>query len=219
MGLGKTIQTIGLMLSNMPDEDSEAHCNLIVAPLSVLANWRIQIHQFVEPGMLKVEEYRGADREATLRKAKRGEINVLLVSYDTLVSDYKLLTELTKEQEEEEERAAAYSSKKSNKKAKRCEVNDAWKKRRSGSDDESEFELSDDDDDDEDHYLPASMNRKKQRKMPKTWIFDIPFWRCILDEGHTIRNSGTGRFKSVMALIAENKLVLTGTPYVNKVSF
>lgn len=224
---GKTIQTIGLVLSNMPKDGASTRCNLIVAPLSIIASWYedsgghfesfiptvhhshvvlllsldcaapsriVQIHKFVQPGFLTVAEYRGSDREAVLRKVKSGKIDILLVSYETLVSDYKAHQEMLEEKEEEEAERAK-GSKPQKKKAKRCQLADAWatKKRSSSSrnlddsDDDSEDDFDpneEDSEDDDDHYLPAAMTRKRPaKKQPSTWIFDIPFHRIILDEG------------------------------------
>jgi len=225
MGLGKTIQSIGLMLSNPPHADGP-RTTVLVCPLSVIASWRMQMHQFVEPGHWTIAEYRGADREATLRQVKRGTIDLLLVSYDTLVSDFKAYEKMLQDAEEEEaERAAAANQ--PQKKAKTNKSNslaDTWKsrgkKRSAGSDSESDFEMDDDDSDEDeyDHNLPKSMTRKQPaKKPPSLFLFDLPLHRIILDEAHCIRNSGSIRFKAVMALAADRKLCITGTPYVNKV--
>lgn len=85
MGLGKTLQTITLILSNMPDKDTATGvCNLIVAPVSVLASWRIQLERFVEEGVLTVDVYHGPKRSAVLQKVRKGKTNVLLTTYETL---------------------------------------------------------------------------------------------------------------------------------------
>jgi len=179
----------------MPQEGaSAARCNLIVAPLSVLASWILQIQKFVQPGFLKVAEYRGPNREIVLRQVKRGAVDILLVSYETLTSDYKAHQAMLEEKEEDEAERDAQQAKKPKKKAKRSQLADAWskKKRRSKSnnmdDSDSEDDAFDpdeeDSEDDDDHYLPAAMTRKRPaKKQPSTWIFDIPFHRIILDEG------------------------------------
>ena len=64
-------------------------------------------------------------------------------------------------------------------------------------------------------------NKKKKAKRARTVatsisIFDINFHRIVLDEVHTIRNSKTRSFKGVSKIMAERKLALTGTPFVNK---
>lgn len=48
-----------------------------------------------------------------------------------------------------------------------------------------------------------------------TVLHQIPWGRVILDEGHEIRNSRTHIFKSVSALHADIRWILTGTPVYN----
>mmetsp|Transcript_45123 Transcript_45123/g.94645 ORF Transcript_45123/g.94645 Transcript_45123/m.94645 type:complete len:876 (+) Transcript_45123:187-2814(+) len=111
MGLGKSIQTIGLILLappkgvkyNVPiisDADAKSpvpvnpsenptkRCTLIVCPVSVLSNWTDQIGSFVAPGVLSVKLYHGTNRHAILPDVKAGNVDVLLVSYNTLAADY-----------------------------------------------------------------------------------------------------------------------------------
>lgn len=63
-------------------------CTLIVCPVSVLGNWTDQINQFVSPGVLNVQLYHGANRHEMLREVQEGHVDILLVSYNTLASDY-----------------------------------------------------------------------------------------------------------------------------------
>lgn len=56
-GLGKALQTITLMLTNVADAGSPAKGNLVVAPLSVISAWKVQFDKFVKPGVLNVEIY------------------------------------------------------------------------------------------------------------------------------------------------------------------
>eukprot|EP00956_Cyclotella_meneghiniana_P025829 scaffold54682_cov69-Cyclotella_meneghiniana.AAC.9 len=169
MGLGKSVQTIGLILSSPPKdveykvpevlEAAESkpnslvtkRCTLIVCPVSVLSNWTDQISQFVAPGVLSVELYHGSDRSSILPQVKAGNVDVLLVSYNTLAADY-----------------------------------DA-----------------------------SGKGEPKKKKAKRESIFDIAFHRIVLDEAHTIRNSKTRSFKAVSLIKADNKLALTGTPFVN----
>jgi len=200
MGLGKTLQTLALCLSNPPaDKKTKERCNVFVCPKSVVANWQIQIDTFVNPKALKVAVYQGAEREATLRRVKKGKIDVLLVSYETLVSDYNIHMKYIDLQAEKK---AAKAAKK------------AAQRRDEGYGSDDGFESDDDSSDDEDDcYLPSD----KKKKFPSLFIFNISMHRIILDEAHCIRNSGTSRFKAVMTLNGKNKLCITGTPYVNKV--
>lgn len=202
-------QTFSLVLSNKPKPNAKARCTLIVAPVSVIAGWRMQFEQFTKPRHLKVVEYKGDKRAALLPKVKRGAVDVLLVSYETLVSDYKNFQQHLTEKDEERAKAAT-------KVEKRRAAEAARKSGHGGSDSEDSFEPDDESSDEDDHYLPSSAVPRKMQ--PGTWIFNIPLFRVILDEGHQCRNANTGKFKAVMALQAENKLVLTGTPMVNHAS-
>jgi len=107
MGLGKSIQTIGLILlapaagvkydlpsitgeldTKMPAVKSSKRCTLIVCPVSVLGNWTDQVNSFVAPGVLNVQLYHGANRHEILSDVQEGNIDILLVSYNTLASDH-----------------------------------------------------------------------------------------------------------------------------------
>ncbi|KAL7426073.1 hypothetical protein ACHAXH_000525, partial [Discostella pseudostelligera] len=109
MGLGKSVQTIGLILLAPPagvkyeaptkpasatdapvpqNPYSKSRCTLIVCPVSVMSNWTDQVSQFVTPGVLTVKIYHGANRHAVLTEVKSGNVDILLVSYNTLAADY-----------------------------------------------------------------------------------------------------------------------------------
>ena len=79
MGLGKTIQAIAHILVEKETGRMDGPC-LIVAPTSLMANWRIEIERFA-PG-LKVLTLHGADR-----KSRFGEI----ASHDVVLTTYPLL--------------------------------------------------------------------------------------------------------------------------------
>jgi SWI/SNF-related matrix-associated actin-dependent regulator of chromatin subfamily A3 len=174
-----------------------------------MSNWKIQIKAFVKPGALKVALYHGPKREEVLKKVKRNEIDVLITSYGTLVSDVNKHEEFLAEKEEEEEERKPKA-----KKARGNEMQQAWH-----GHDEDDWEPMEEDSDDEDHHLPASMLKKRGREtFPKHWIFDLHFHRIVLDEAHNIRNSDTGMFKSTSRLSSEYKCATTATPFVNRPS-
>jgi SWI/SNF-related matrix-associated actin-dependent regulator of chromatin subfamily A3 len=54
---------------------------------------------------------------------------------------------------------------------------------------------------------------------PPPTLFALNFHRVILDEAHTIRNPTTKTFHAAVNVKAVHKLALTGTPFVNSVSF
>jgi len=81
MGLGKTLQTISLILTGGPGK------TLIVAPLSVMSNWRQQIetHVHVE-GLPKVLIYHGPKRFDDAKSIDG--YDVVITSYPTLMADW-----------------------------------------------------------------------------------------------------------------------------------
>jgi len=88
MGLGKTLQTLGLILSNPPDgqtypikfergrkaRERPPRCTLIVCPVSVMANWVHQTNKHVNKSVknkyLSVEVYHGAYNISVVRQSK-----------------------------------------------------------------------------------------------------------------------------------------------------
>ena len=89
MGLGKTIQTIGWILANGED----ARPTLVVAPLTLLSNWRHELSNFA-PG-LKVYVHQGDGRRKDMgfRRAA-SEAAVVVTSYSLLVKDYRDISEV-----------------------------------------------------------------------------------------------------------------------------
>ena len=82
MGLGKTIQTITLLL-----EQEAKGASLIVAPASVVPNWRNELKRFA-PSLKVTLLNQSEDRTKDIEEAKAGEV---------LVITYALLTLLQKE--------------------------------------------------------------------------------------------------------------------------
>ena len=82
MGLGKTIQTITLLL-----EQEAKGASLIVAPASVVPNWRNELKRFA-PSLKVTLLNQSEDRTKDIEEAKAGEV---------LVITYTLLTLLQKE--------------------------------------------------------------------------------------------------------------------------
>jgi len=111
MGLGKTLQTLGLILCNYPDGqmgypykersisagNTAPRCTLIVCPVTVTSNWVTQIRKHVNGGVdnkfLKVALYHGPNRERSIPLVQYNKIDVLITSYHTLASDWKKLHE------------------------------------------------------------------------------------------------------------------------------
>lgn len=100
------MQTTALILANPPpgqkgypflqsrNKTDAPRATLVVCPVSVISNWSIQLKKFVaKEARLKVEIYHGPNRAEVLEKVVENKIDVLLTSFDTLASDYKIVEE------------------------------------------------------------------------------------------------------------------------------
>lgn len=85
MGLGKTVQVIALML--LLKEKGGAETHLVVAPTSLVFNWRAEIQRFAPS--LEVTVHHGADRKKDWKSF--GRYDVVITSYGTLLSDINYL--------------------------------------------------------------------------------------------------------------------------------
>lgn len=99
MGMGKTLQTISLILSNPPegyeygktdgDEIEAPICTVIVCPKTVISNWIQQIGDFVKPGTLKIKAYDGTPKQRSkiIESVLDNEVDILLSSYETISAE------------------------------------------------------------------------------------------------------------------------------------
>uniref|UniRef100_A0A0E0KMT8 Uncharacterized protein n=1 Tax=Oryza punctata TaxID=4537 RepID=A0A0E0KMT8_ORYPU len=106
MGLGKTVMTIALILSNprgeieqdkrgARDRDTRAQTStssvrggtLIICPMALLGQWKDELEAHSTPGALSVFVYYGGDRTADLRFM--AEHSVVLTTYGVLQSAHK----------------------------------------------------------------------------------------------------------------------------------
>jgi SNF2 family DNA or RNA helicase len=94
MGLGKTVQAIAVMLDWRRQQGGEG-CILIVCPVSVLGNWRRELHRFA-PDM-KVVLHHGKGRAATADEFLQclREHDVMLTSYNLLQRDEEIMSAAT----------------------------------------------------------------------------------------------------------------------------
>jgi SNF2 family DNA or RNA helicase len=84
MGLGKTMQVICVMLSH---QSQAVMPTLVVAPISLLANWEREISKFAPS--LKVKIHHGALRISNYKEFH--SYDVIVTSYTTVVSDIHML--------------------------------------------------------------------------------------------------------------------------------
>ena len=93
MGLGKTIQVIGWILVSRAEAQRRRDKTLIVAPLTLLSNWKHEFAKFAPS--LKVYVHQGGDRHAASGfKRAVEEADVTLTSYNLLVRDYTDFSEI-----------------------------------------------------------------------------------------------------------------------------
>ncbi len=83
MGLGKTLQVITLLLHQKESGQLEKQKALVVAPTSLLTNWRKEIERFAPT--LSVQIYHGSEREL-----KQEQHDIVLTSYGLTRSDITL---------------------------------------------------------------------------------------------------------------------------------
>ena len=90
MGLGKTVQVIARLL-NEQDEQGASPPTLLVAPTSVLGNWRKEIERFAPN--LRVIVHHGSARQKSEREFKElcGQHDVVITSYPLIRLDEKLM--------------------------------------------------------------------------------------------------------------------------------
>lgn len=86
MGLGKTLQAIGLIAWNVREGKAD---NIVVCPGTLVENWRRELKKF-SPA-LRVHTHFGAFRTGASERL-RG-YDVVLTSYDTLVRDHSIISD------------------------------------------------------------------------------------------------------------------------------
>lgn len=73
----------------LPGVSGSGFTTLIVCPVSVISNWQHQINTHVKEGVLRVDVFQGPSRDLLIPDIKENRIDVLLVSYHTLASEFK----------------------------------------------------------------------------------------------------------------------------------
>ena len=86
MGLGKSLQALGLILTNGPTTADEPKTTLIICPVSVMSNWVMQVEQHLLPNTLKVGLYHGSDRANLLSTSS--DLDILVTSYGTISTEF-----------------------------------------------------------------------------------------------------------------------------------
>lgn len=87
MGLGKTLQVIAVLLN---EKNNARGPSLVVAPATLLENWRRELGAFAPN--LSVLIHAGSDRPGIV--SRFGQVDVVVVSYETAIRDEPLLSSL-----------------------------------------------------------------------------------------------------------------------------
>lgn len=100
MGLGKTIQAIALMVSR-PSTNTERRPTLIIAPVSLMQQWKREIERMLRPGRYQLSVYilhGGSQKRGACYSDLKG-YDVVLTTYGTLASELKRKEEYEKEEQ------------------------------------------------------------------------------------------------------------------------
>jgi SNF2 family DNA or RNA helicase len=85
MGLGKTIQSISIILQN-PSSDRKMRPTLIIAPTSLILQWKQEILERVYSDKLRITLYYGQNRIKDPRLFNN--FDVILTSYGTVAGEW-----------------------------------------------------------------------------------------------------------------------------------
>jgi SNF2 family DNA or RNA helicase len=85
MGLGKTLQALGLLVH---EARGQRRPSLVVMPLTLLENWRRELLKFAP----KLTFYRHIGPQRTRRPSAIRDVDLVLTTYETVVSDVGLLS-------------------------------------------------------------------------------------------------------------------------------
>ena len=88
MGVGKTLQTLCLILANPPKKDSDSKVNLLVCPKTVIPHWQSEIKKHLKDGTLSCTVYEGESRGRVLPDLNKLHVDILFVTYETLRAEY-----------------------------------------------------------------------------------------------------------------------------------
>ncbi|BFZ58946.1 DNA repair protein rad16 [Savitreella phatthalungensis] len=87
MGMGKTIQTVSMLVSDMSRDSSKSEAGtLIVAPTVAIMQWKSEIEMYTN-NALKILIYHGQSRETSAKKIR--EYDIVLTTYNLLESVYR----------------------------------------------------------------------------------------------------------------------------------
>ncbi|GJJ11146.1 hypothetical protein Clacol_005377 [Clathrus columnatus] len=195
--LGKTIQTVTRIVDNRPSREDRkvgwAKATLVICPVALMEQWAQEIKKYTG-GKLTVMQHYGPSR--TVDPDVLARADVVITSYNTVASEHATWAGVAKNEA---------SSTKSNKKQE-----------------ESETINSGSDSGDSSNFGKTLKTKKAEKAAPKKKkkqkaLFNVKWWRIVLDEAHTIKNHKTKGSLACCDLSAKYRWALTGTPIQNTV--
>lgn len=72
----------------LTDPDAGPRCTILLCPVSVMGNWIHQVDTHIQEGVLSIRLFHGPNRNDVLEDVRAGLVDILLVSYHTLGSEY-----------------------------------------------------------------------------------------------------------------------------------
>jgi DNA repair protein RAD5 len=90
MGLGKTIEMLSLVHSLPAPSDAPNRCTLVIAPMSIISQWKSEADNSSNPNTLKTIIYYGADKALDLPYlcSGSGSPDVIVTSYGVVLSEW-----------------------------------------------------------------------------------------------------------------------------------
>ncbi|CEG45528.1 Nucleotide excision repair protein RAD16 [Plasmopara halstedii] len=241
MGMGKTLQTISLLLENVREVGSGSKKSssmvggtLVVCPLVAVMQWKSEIERFVAPGHLSVYIHHGGKRIDSVKS---------IASYDIVLTTYSIIESEIRKTLGWSKVACKYCGKKylpdkleSHNKyfcgpnAKKTALQGKQQNKKTRK--KAAGETSEDDDQD---FLKNSLRKNKGRVYSRTKKTDdskdvsidktkgksplhqIKWTRIVLDEAHYIKDRNCNTARGVFELKSTYKWCLSGTPLQNRI--
>ncbi|GMH38240.1 hypothetical protein BSKO_06124 [Bryopsis sp. KO-2023] len=210
-GLGKTISTLAVIATKSPPPDWKSSSGkhgkeggssllespklrggtLIVCPMAVIKQWESEATSKIhKDAMLSVQMHHGTTRAKTAERLR--DYGIVLTTYGTVLSEYP-----------EETRKM---------------------RKKDGNSSENPIDLSGDEEEEEEEMklkLEDGVSKKsapkKKSKKKRGPLFDVHWYRVVLDEAQTIKNANTRGSRAVAHLAAEKRWCLSGTPIQNSI--
>jgi SNF2 family DNA or RNA helicase len=166
-----------------------SRATLLVLPLTLVTAWEGQLKEhWVEDDQPKVYVHHGPTRSGDVNKIAKHHI--VMTTYSTLAAEYSVM--VTAEEESSDEGADTTGFDDDRKSRRKREAKIRKRKRREEM-------------------------RKRKETAGAGPLQQIEWYRVVLDEAHTIKESRTLQARAVSYLMARSRVCLTGTPVQNKI--